>query len=68
MLLQISDNPELFQPVQEEMIMAANSGEFINDQLWGQAVSTTLALTLHSSIEHQRRSCGPFFVLPQTSS
>ena len=39
--LQISDNPELFQPVGEEMIMQANSGKFINDKLWGQAVRKT---------------------------
>ena len=44
MLLQISDNPELFQPVQEELIMQANSGQFINDKLWGQAVRPRLLL------------------------
>ncbi|CAK0783363.1 hypothetical protein CVIRNUC_006562 [Coccomyxa viridis] len=37
----ISDNPELFQPVGEEFIMQANSGQFINDQLWGQTEPVT---------------------------
>ena len=41
-LMQISDNPELFQPVGEEFIMQANSGQFINDQLWGQSVRFAL--------------------------
>ncbi|CAL5220722.1 g2779 [Coccomyxa viridis] len=37
----ISDNPELFQPVGEEFIMQANSGQFINDKLWGQTEPVT---------------------------
>lgn len=51
LLLQISDNPELFQPVQEELIMQANSGQFINDKLWGQAVRSRLLLCYSASIQ-----------------
>ena len=40
--MQISDNPELFQPVGEELIAQANSGQIINDQLWGQTVRFAL--------------------------
>ena len=36
--MQISDNPELFQPLVEENIRAANAGEIINDKVWGQRV------------------------------
>ena len=36
--LQISDNPELFQPLVEENIRAANAGEIINDRVWGERV------------------------------
>ena len=36
--LQISDNPELFQPLVEENIRAANAGEIINDKVWGERV------------------------------
>ena len=35
---QISDNPELFQPLVEENIRAANAGEIINDKVWGHKV------------------------------
>ena len=35
---QISDNPELFQPLVEENIRAANAGEIINDKVWGERV------------------------------
>ena len=37
-ILQISDNPELFQPLVEENIRAANAGEIINDKVWGERV------------------------------
>jgi hypothetical protein len=36
--VQISDNPELFQPLVEEDILAANAGEIINDKVWGETV------------------------------
>jgi len=51
LLLQISDNPELFQPVQEELIMQANSGQFINDKLWGQAVRSRLLMSCYASTQ-----------------
>lgn len=41
--LQISDNPELFQPLVEENIRAANAGEIINDKVWGHKVRAFLA-------------------------
>ncbi len=37
--MQISDNPELFQPLVEENILAANAGEIINNKVWGETVS-----------------------------
>lgn len=36
--MQISDNPELFQPLVEDDIMAANAGEIINSKVWGEQV------------------------------
>jgi hypothetical protein len=33
----ISDNPELFQPLVEDDIRRANSGQIINDTVWGSA-------------------------------
>ena len=62
--MQISDNPELFQPVGEEFIMQANSGQFINDQLWGQSVRVAFLQFLWC-LEHftwhmqQRLPCRP---------
>jgi hypothetical protein len=35
---QISDNPALFQPLEESDIMLANSGEIINNRVWGEQV------------------------------
>lgn len=36
--LQISDNAALFQPLEESDIYMANSGEIINNRVWGNQV------------------------------
>jgi hypothetical protein len=41
--VQISDNPDLFQPLVEENIRAANAGQIINDLVWGERVCLALS-------------------------
>ncbi|KAK9904897.1 hypothetical protein WJX75_005075 [Coccomyxa subellipsoidea] len=49
----ISDNPELFQPLVEEDILAANAGEIINDKVWGE----TEPITVQNAGERLQTRC-----------
>ena len=66
-IVQISDNPELFQPLVEENIRAANAGEIINDKVWGHKVRAGPA-ELHAvhgsptSEGHGTRGMSPFIL------